>query len=69
MCILCDLGKEGREGEEAKFHVEHIIDLCDSIRGGYKAVLSGAIKPHSDAMKALVTNERALVRTIIQDIL
>lgn len=69
MCIYCDLFKGGKEAGMARFSAQDIIDTCQEIAGGYKAVLSGHIKPHSDEMTRLVQKERHLVRNIIQDIL
>lgn len=69
MCILCDLQKHGEEREVAKFHVQNIIDTCEKIQVGYRRVLSGTLKPHTDEMKHLVLLEKSLIRSIIDDVL
>lgn len=69
MCIYCDLNKGGEEAESARFHANDIIETCQSIIGGYKAVLSGHIKPHSEEMKSLCSAEKHLIRHIILDVI
>ena len=70
MCIFCDLNKtEDNRNLSARNYAQDIIDTCNSIAGGYKAVLSGHIKPHTDRMADVVRDERHLIRLIIDDVL
>ena len=69
MCILCDLTKTDGTKQSAINYAEDIIDTCNKISGGYKSVLSGYIKPHTEEMDRLVQNEKHLVRLVIEDIL
>ena len=69
MCIYCDLVKGGKEAEEARFSANRIIETCQEIIGGYRAVLSGHIKPHTEKMERICLSEKSLVRQVINDVL
>ncbi len=73
MCKLCDLAKEDFNDsvvrEQAQEHVKDVIRSAEVIARKYHLVLEGRIKPHTQAMTDLVSEERYLIRLLIIDVL
>lgn len=70
MCELCNLTSIYEpERKKAIDEVEHIMAMCDQVKGYYSEILHGSRKPHTNDMKSVELAEKHLIRLLIDDVL
>lgn len=70
MCIYCDLkSNDPIERENAKHHVDNIIEACDQVSLDFKMIRGGSINPHTKDMELVTLREKHLIKLLLPDVL
>ena len=73
MCKLCDLEKkdfnDSTARKQAEVYVNDIICSCERMAHNYRQILVGKIKPHTDKMTSVCSQEKHLIGLFIYDAL